>query len=42
MIICTAFAAGLTAAGADCFTVAFAAAVAGDAELGIIRAFKTV
>ena len=42
LIICTAFAAGFRAAGADCFAVAFAAAFAGDAELGIIRAFKTV
>ena len=33
LIICTAFAAGFRAAGADCFAVAFAAAFAGNAEL---------
>lgn len=42
LIICTAFAAGLAAAGARSITVALAAASAGNAELGIIRALKTV
>ena len=36
LIICTAFAAGFRAAGADCFAVAFAAASAAYAKLGIV------
>ena len=42
IIICTAFAAGFCAARACCFSVAFAAAPAGNAEFGIIRAFETL
>ena len=41
-ISCLALAAGFRAAGADCIAVALAAASAGNAELGIIRTFKTV
>lgn len=42
LFISTAFAAGLAAAVAHCISVAVAAASAGNAELGIIRALKTV
>lgn len=41
-ISCLALAAGFRAAGAYYFSVAFAAAPAGNAEFGIIRAFETL